>query len=201
MNVPFSFDEEYILENDAVLLRPLNESDRMHLQHFVEEPELWRYSLMRINSLSGFHNYIHQALQARKDHKEYPFIVFDKRTQRYAGSTRFYDIQLANKSLQLGYTWYGKSFQGTHVNKHCKFLLFEFAFETMGMERIELRADARNERSKQAMLSIGCTLEGCLRNHLPTGDGSRRDSIILSVLQQEWGQAIKASLREKLLAL
>lgn len=195
----FSFEQDYILEDEFVQLRPLMESDKKHLHHFVEEePELWRYSLMRIEDVAGLNTYIDSALQARRDHKEYPFIVYDKRTQSYAGSTRFYDIQLEHQTMQLGYTWYGQRFQGTHVNKHCKYLLFEFAFETLHLERIELRADSRNLRSKQAMLSIGCTLEGQLRNHLSIGDGSRRDSLILSVLKEEWFSHVKQHLSEKL---
>jgi RimJ/RimL family protein N-acetyltransferase len=72
------------------------------------------------------------------------------------------------------------------MNEHCKFLLLQFAFETIGFERVEFRADNRNKRSIAAMQKIGCTVEGILRNHLPTGDGSRRDSIVLSMLMGEW---------------
>ena len=129
---------------------------------------------------------------------EYPFIVFDKNTQQYAGSTRFYDIQVANKTLQLGYTWYGKAFQGTGLNKNCKLLLLQFAFEELGMERVEFRADNNNERSKAAMKSIGCMEEGVLRSHAPYITGVRRDSVILSILKSEWDGSVKEKLIKKI---
>ena len=159
------FNETIILENEFVLLRPLLEDDLQHLQHFIiEEPEIWKFSLVQMTAVENLKNYIEQAIENRKKKKE------------YAGCTRFYDIQLAYQYLQLGYTWYGKGFQGTYVNKNCKLLLLEFAFEKLGMERVEFRADNRNEKSKLAMQSIGCVVEGVLRNHLPKIEGGRRAS-------------------------
>ena len=130
--------------------------------------------------------------------KEYAFTVFDKIKNRYAGSTRFYDIQNQHKMIQLGYTWYGKDFQGTGLNKNCKYLLLQFAFEEVGMNRVEFRADNNNEKSKAAMLSIGCVQEGILRNHLITNTGINRSSIILSILKSDWEGGVKEKLEEKI---
>ena len=138
------------------------------------------------------------AAEARATGREYPFIVFDKLQNCYAGSTRFYDIQLSNQCLQLGYTWFGRQFQGTGLNKHCKFLLLEFAFDRMGIERVELRADSQNEKSIAAMKSIGCKVEGILRSTGLRQDGIRRDSIVLSILRDEWEGSVKENLRKKL---
>lgn len=191
--------KEYVLENDCVLLRPLHNSDCGNLQHFaIHEPEIWQYSLMPINTPESLSNYIAQALEERKLGKSYPFVVIDKQSGNYAGSTRFYDIQPAFKTLQLGYTWYGKAFQGTGLNKHCKYLLLQFAFEIVGMERVEFRADNQNARSIAAMKSIGCTVEGVLRSHMPNQTGGRRNSIVLSILKEEWYSNIKANLASKL---
>ena len=188
-----------ILEKEFVLLRPLEEGDLRHLRHFVtSEPEIWKYSLAQIATVEDLKNYMKQAVENRRLEKEYPFIVFDKKKNKYAGCTRFYDIQIAYKYLQLGYTWYGKAFRGTHVNKNCKLLLLAFAFEKLGMERVEFRADNRNERSKQAMQSIGCVVEGVFRNHLPTVEGGRRDSIVLSILKTEWLHHVKQNLLNKI---
>jgi RimJ/RimL family protein N-acetyltransferase len=142
--------------------------------------------------------YVEAALANRENKKEYPFIVFDKKTQQYAGSTRYYDIQLEFQTLQLGYTWYGKEFQGTGLNKHCKFLLLQFAFEQMGMLRVEFRADNNNEKSIAAMKSIGCVVEGVMRQNVPLAAGGRRDSIILSILKSEWENGVKERLLKKL---
>jgi RimJ/RimL family protein N-acetyltransferase len=182
------FSADHILEDDRVLLRPLHEDDYAHLLPFaLHEPELWKYSLVSAAGEEGLRHWIRLALDGRASEKEYPFIVFDKFTNSYAGSTRFYDINLPFETLQLGYTWYGKAFQGTGLNGHCKRLLLDFAFGQMAMQRVEFRADARNARSIAAMKKIGCTVEGILRSNMPTGvPGERRDSIVLSILRGEW---------------
>jgi RimJ/RimL family protein N-acetyltransferase len=195
----FDFKVDYILENDVVYLRPLTENDLEHLAEFsINEPEIWKYSLVQAHGKENLKNYINIALQTRVDKKEYPFIVFDKRNGKYAGSTRFYDVQIENKTLQLGYTWYGKAFQGTGLNKNCKFLMLQFAFEAMEMERVEFRADSRNDRSIAAMKSIGCTVEGTLRNNLPTHGYGRRSSVVLSILKEEWFGGVKENLKKKI---
>ena len=183
----FDTNTDIILENERVLLRPLMQEDAVYLSVYVkEEPSLWKYALTPITTEQEFEQYMATAVEARQLKSAYPFIVFDKLQNKYVGSTRFYDIQLSNCSTQFGYTWYSESTWGTGLNEHCKFLLLQFAFETIGFERIEFRADNRNKRSIAAMQKIGCTVEGILRNHLPTGDGTRRDSIVLSMLKNEW---------------
>lgn len=195
----FDFKTNYILENNRVLLRPLVPDDFVNLLHFsLTETDLWNYSLIQPIGADGLKNYMDIALHGRESEKEYPFIVFDKQSNKYAGSTRYYDIQLSNKSLQLGFTWYGKQFQGTGLNKHCKYLLLQFAFEKMQMERVEFRADNSNERSKAAMKSIGCIAEGVLRSSRPKTDGSRSDTIVLSILKNEWQTNVKENLKNKL---
>jgi RimJ/RimL family protein N-acetyltransferase len=183
----FDTSTDFILENERVLLRPLVQDDAVYLLAYVkEEPALWKYALTPITTDQEFAQYMATAVEARQLKLAYPFIVFDKLHNKYVGSTRFYDIQLNNSSTQFGYTWYSESTWGTGLNEHCKFLLLQFAFETIGFERIEFRADNRNKRSIAAMQKIGCTVEGILRNHLPTSDGTRRDSIVLSMLKNEW---------------
>lgn len=195
----FTFEEDYVLEDNVALLRPIQREDIENLKSFARyEPSLWRFSLISPSSEERMKAYIDTAIDAREQHTAYTFIVYDKRMQEYAGSTRFYDMQPAFKTLQLGYTWYGEKFQGTGLNKHCKYLLLQFAFEKMAIERVEFRADANNEKSIAAMKSIGCTVEGILRNHMPTHTGGRRDSIVLSILKDEWFNSVKANLERKL---
>ena len=197
-----NFQHQYILENERALLRPLELADYELLIYFaMNEPEIWKYSLVQAGGAAGLKNYIQLAIEGRNAQKEYPFIVFDKKTNQFAGSTRFYDIQLNNKYLQLGYTWYGKDFQGTGLNKQCKYLLLDFAFDTLGMERVEFRADNDNKRSIAAMHSIGCKTEGILRSNGFKPNGERRDSIVLSILKAEWENEVKNNLFEKLLSL
>ncbi|MBB5622632.1 RimJ/RimL family protein N-acetyltransferase [Pedobacter cryoconitis] len=188
-----------ILENERALIRPLSPADHEHLLPFsLNEPEIWHYSLSRPDSAESLTAYIKAAMDDREKGNSYPFIIFDKQTNSYAGSTRYYDIQPTYKTLLMGYTWYGGDFQGTGLNKNCKYLLLKYAFEDLGMERVEFRADNSNHRSLAAMKSIGCKLEGVLRNHMPDGHGGRRDSAILSILRKEWFDFVKANLEEKL---
>ena len=193
------FNEIYILENERVSLRPMIAGDQKNLLTYsIHEPELWTYSMVQAIGEKGLCDYIELAVKGRSSEKEYPFIIFDKQSNQYAGSTRFYDIQPHNQSLQIGFTWYGKKFQGTGLNKHCKFLLLTFAFEKLGMQRVEFRADAKNERSIYAMKSIGCKTEGILRSNGVRADGTRRDSIVLSILKSEWETSVKELLGNKL---
>jgi len=195
----FPFTEPIVLENERVLLRPLEASDYENLLPFaLQEPDLWRFSLVSPAGADGMKAYVEAALEEKRANKEYPFIVFDKQTNSYAGSTRFYDIQPVNATTQLGYTWYGSAFQRTGLNRHCKLLMLQFAFEQWEIERVEFRADANNERSINAMKAIGCIPEGILRSHLHTYTGKRRSSIVLSILKEEWLGGVKERLLQQI---
>jgi RimJ/RimL family protein N-acetyltransferase len=196
----FNFSQDLVLEDEQVVLRPLQVTDVHNLLEIsLNEPETWQYSLVQANGKENLLNYIQLAVKARESKTQFPFIVFDKKSGKYAGSSRFYEINQDFKTLLLGYTWYGKQFRGTGLNKHCKFLLLQFAFEELGMERVEFRADNNNARSIAAMKSIGCTEEGVLRNHMPTFNSDlRRDTIILSIVRSEWFDTVKANLIKKL---
>ncbi len=199
MILNFNPKAKYILEDERVLLRPLKETDLEFLLPFaLNEPDTWKYSYLSAKGEDGMRQYIKDALDGAAVGKEYPFIVYDKQTAEYAGSTRFYDIQPALQTVQLGYTWYGEKFRGTGLNKHCKFLLLQFAFESLDALRVEFRADARNEKSIAAMKSIGCVPEGVLRSNMPLQDGGRRDSIVLSILKDEWEGGVKENLKQRL---
>jgi len=195
----FDFSSDYVLEDERVILSPITNSDEALLVQYVQnEPELWQFSLVAIQKPEDLKGYIETAIQGRNDKNSYPFIVFDKISNTYVGSTRFYDIQLGFETTQLGYTWYSKKVWGTGLNQHCKSLLLQFAFEKMNFKRVEFRADNNNKRSIAAMQKIGCTVEGVLRSHLPKPDGSRRDSIILGITKEEWDSSVKKVLQAQL---
>lgn len=192
------FNKNYILDNGFVQLRPLTINDLKHLLPYsLKEPELWKYSLTPASGEENLKKYIQTAIQARIDKKAYPFIVYDKRYNVYAGCTRFYDFHQQHQTVSLGYTWYGKEFHGTGLNKNCKFLMLQFAFEHMKVQRVEFRADNNNKRSIAAMKSIGCKEEGILRSNCAAQNG-RRDSIVLSILKYEWFSGVKKELLKKL---
>jgi len=195
------FSKEIILENERVLLRPLQMTDIDLLSDFsINEPELWTYSLTPASGIGNLKRYVSGAIADRKAGKSYPFLVIDKLNNEVAGSTRFYDYNEAYGTVQLGYTWYGKRFQGTGLNKNCKYLMLINAFENWHMERVEFRADNTNKRSIAAMKSIGCIEEGVLRSNCSSPTG-RRDSIVLSILKNEWQGGVKDKLAHKLQVL
>ena len=188
----FNFKSDLIIENERVQLRPLSSTDYPFLLPFsLKEPALWTYSLTSAAGEEKLENYLQAALQLREEEIGYPFLVYDKKNEKIAGSTRFYSINFHHKTLSIGYTWYGKEFQRTGLNRHCKLLLLIHAFEALEMERVEFRADAKNTRSITAMQGICCTLEGKLRNNC-TAETGRRDSVVLSIIKNEWPKVKKA---------
>jgi RimJ/RimL family protein N-acetyltransferase len=194
-----NFKETYILENDFVRLEPLSMNHFEALVGFsINEPEIWNFNANGPDSTENLKKYIEKALSQKEKLVEYPFIVFDKIKNKVAGSTRFYNINLDAKHLEIGFTWYGKEFQGTLLNKNCKFLLLEFAFEKMNIERVGFRANNLNKRSINAMKSIGCIEEGILRNFSTDAKGNRIDAIVLSILKEEWFISVKESLNKKI---
>ena len=115
-------------------------------------------------------------------------LPFDKRVNKYAGSTRFGYISFEHKRMELGWTWYHPELQRTGLNRACKFLLLRYAFEQLGFYRIEIKTSTTNEKSKLAIAKIGASFEGILRKHIINDDGTRRDSVIFSILDDEWPQ-------------
>jgi RimJ/RimL family protein N-acetyltransferase len=195
----FDFKENYILENEFVRLEPLKLSDFDVLLNYSEnEPEIWEFNSGGANGKENLEKYISNAILQRELEKEYAFIIFDKKTQSYVGSTRFYNIFLENKTIEIGYTWYGKEFQGTGINKNCKYLLLEFAFEKLDMERVAFAANSKNLRSLNAMKSIGCVVEGVLRNCSTDAKGNRIDATRLSILKNEWNDDVKEKLNNRI---
>jgi len=195
----FDFTEEYILDNDYVLLRPLEVADKeLIINYGITEPEIWRYNVNGGDGKEKFEIYFDTAIKLLKEKNHYPFIIFDKRSGQYIGMTRFYEVSNEFSRLDIGYTWYGKNFQGTGINKMCKFLLLEFAFEKLGAIRVGFGANSKNERSINAMKSIGCKVEGILRNYSKDADGNVIDSIKLSILKEEWVGNVKEALKNKI---
>lgn len=194
----FDFSKKYILENDFVKLSPLKINHVYQLAKVSNDEFIWKYLFENGKKKKHLTNYIQTAIQNRKLRKEYPFIIFDKTKKLIAGTTRIYNFNPDWKTLKLGHTWYGKEFRGTHLNKHCKYLLFEFVFEKIKMERIGFGVHAENIPSIKALESIGCTQEGALKSFLPKVDGEGRANLLLfSILKDEWLGGIKKELIKK----
>jgi N-acetyltransferase len=183
-----NFEKDLLLQNDHVLLRPLREQDLEQLQTIVFEEDTWRWTVTKITTQQDLENWVQAGISDRQKKQRYTFVIVDKATGRLAGSTAFGNISVPDKRLEIGWTWLAKDFRGTGLNRYCKFLLLQYAFEVLSYERVELKTDVLNLRSRQAMRKIGATEEGILRSHTLMHDGRRRDTIYYSILRPEWEQ-------------
>ena len=185
------FTKDIQLENERVLLRPFMESDWVNLLEVATEDEsLVQFSPYLIHTEEYIKEFINTAIKNRANKTHYSFIIFDKKTQTYAGSTSFWNLSNKDKRLEIGATWIGKEFQKTGLNRQCKFLLMSYAFDILEFERVELKTDERNTQSRNAIQKIGGQFEGIMRSHTLMNDGFRRSTVIYSILKNEW-QALK----------
>jgi N-acetyltransferase len=174
------------LENDRVLLRPLSLADEKDLQSIANDPDLWTYGLSDLSQPGELRSYIQKAIQARDQGICAVWTIIDKQTNSIAGCTRLAEISWKDERGQIGWTWLGKEFQGIGLNKAMKFLILGFGFEVLNLNRIELKADERNLRSRQAIRNIGATEEGVLRQHMKIQGGFIRNTVFYSILKSEW---------------
>jgi N-acetyltransferase len=190
--VKFPFDQEIELEDSVALLRPLGIKDVEQLLPVASrEEDLLQYSPKPVYNHSLLREYVVNAIHGREMGARYSFSVFDKVRNAYAGSTSFLNIANVDDRLEIGATWYGKEFQRTGLNRHCKYLMLQFAFESLGAVRVEFRTDERNLASRRAIEGIGAKFEGIFRKHTLMYDGYRRNTVCYSILKEEW-QSMKS---------
>jgi N-acetyltransferase len=187
-----------VLLDSQVILRPIELADVEGLWPSAQESEIWRY--MRFGYLDSperLRLWVEEAVDARENGKAYPFVTIEAATGRPSGSTRFWCFDAANRSLEIGSTWLGQDFRRTPINTHAKFLMLQFAFESLGCIRVQLRTDSRNERSQRAIERIGAVREGVFRKDFIYPDGYQRSSVFYSVTDDDW-PAVKRNLSLKL---
>ena len=174
------------LENERVKLALLDLSNYKHLTDIAQQENLIQYSPNDISTPEKLKEYVQTAVDGYYHKTIIPFIIYDKKTESYAGSTRFALINWNNKVLHIGWTWIGKQFQGTGLNTNMKFLMLQYAFETLEFDKVEFRIDERNIASRKAVEKIGATLEGILRKDTLMPDGFRRSTCCYGILKEEW---------------
>lgn len=174
------------IENDRVSLTLLGLSNYKKLQEVANEKDLIAYSPSDISSPEKLKSYVQTAVDGFYHKTIIPFIIYDKQKQKFAGSTRFGQINWNNKTLHIGWTWIGREFQGSGLNTNMKFLMLQYAFETLAFEKVEFRIDERNIRSRKAVEKLGATLEGILRRDVVLKDGFRRNTCCYGILKDEW---------------
>ena len=174
------------LEDERVRLELLTAKHADLLVEVAAEPKLIQYSPSDIESPEALAKYIDKAILGFDNESTIGFAIYDKQEKKYAGSTRYMNIDQKNKVLEIGSTWIGKDFQGTGLNRHMKDLMLNYAFDQMGYEKVEFRIDERNTRSRKAVEKLGAVLEGTLRRNVYLLDGFKRNTCCYGILKNEW---------------
>jgi len=177
---------DIILENDTVLLIPFKNKRHIELKNIIFEKDIWKYMGMYIENDLDFNAYIKNTIKDSEIGNCYPFLIIDKRTNKVAGSTRYGNINVSSEKCEIGWTWYGKDFQGTGLNKSCKYELLKFGFENIKLRRIQFSADTENIRSQKAIKKLGAKKEGIFKNNYIDASGKSKDDIYFSIIKQEW---------------
>ena len=180
------------LEGRIVRLEPLADDHMPELFAAIGDARIWQYSVR-----GDAAHYLSVAQHYMEKGEQIPFAVRELSGNRLVGMSRLFDIVPAHKRLELGYTWYIPEVWGTKVNPEAKLLLLTHAFEAWGARRVEFKVYHANLRSRAAVEKLGASFEGVLRKHMIQPDGSRRDSAVYSILDDEWPK-VKAGLEARL---
>lgn len=185
------------LSGRHVRLEPLTPAHTEPMFVAAADPELWRWTLTHIASIEDMRTYVDAALAGQRAGTVLPFATLDASTGEVIGSTRFGNIDGANRRVEIGWTWLRRDRQRTACNTEAKYLMLSHAFDVLGCIRVELKTDARNHQSRAAILRLGAVEEGILRAHMITATGRVRDSVMYSILSVEW-PAVRSRLEQKL---
>jgi N-acetyltransferase len=174
-----------VLENAFVRMEPLAEDHREPLREAGRDPELWRFANVNLDN-TDFDAWMDHRLTEVAISSDLTWAIYDKASASFVGSTSYLAVVMVHKRLEIGWTWYARRVWAGAVNPSCKRMLLSHGFDVLGLNRIELKADARNARSRQAMERFGAKFEGIHRSHMVRPDGRLRDTAWFSVIREEW---------------
>ncbi|MFQ3261695.1 GNAT family N-acetyltransferase [Reinekea sp.] len=189
--------KDVVLESNSVTLSPLRTEHAEALVSAASDGNLWELWYTSIPNKESVGDYIRAALAEKEQGLALPFVVIDRASGKIIGSTRFCHADIGNQRVEIGYTWYSKSFQRSSINTECKLLLLSHAFETLDAIAVEFRTHWHNQASRNAIARLGAKQDGILRNHQKTPEGLYRDTVVFSIINLEW-TAVKTSLQHRL---
>ena len=192
-----AFIEPVTLKGRIATLEPLAVIHGPELARAASDGELWRLWYTHIAPPERMHEYVATALDMRERLGAMPFVVRDNATGDVVGCTRYFNVDAANRRLEIGHTWYAKRVQRTGVNTECKLLLLGHAFEVLRCIAVEFRTHWFNHASRAAIARLGAKQDGVLRNHQLMPDGAKRDTVVFSIIDGEW-PAVKQHLKFQL---
>src|SRR5947207_11396095 len=181
------------LETDRVLLRPIEESDYTALLDLARDEGMWYYFTLNLADKNDLRKWMDIAFAEKASGSRRPFTIIDKATNKIAGSSSLGNIAYYDLRIEIGWSWLGKDFRSTGVNRHAKYSMMRYAFDELNFERVEFKTDVLNERAKQGLRKVGGIEEGVLRSHMTLWNGRRRSSVYYSVLKDEWSH-LKSSI-------
>jgi RimJ/RimL family protein N-acetyltransferase len=182
------------LSGTRVVLEPLAEAHVAGLARACDDGELWRHWYTLVAKPDAMDAYVEQALRQQQEEGALPFAVRHAVSGELIGCTRFFRVDEDNRRLELGHTWYAQSHQRSGINSECKLLLLGHAFEDRDAIAVELRTHWHNRQSRQAIARLGAKQDGVLRNHTVSPGGIYRDTVVFSIINQEW-PAVRQNLR------
>lgn len=177
---------ETTLKGNLVTLAPLKREHADALIEAAADGELWNLWYTSVPNIKTIDAYLDQAFKDQEEGRALLFVVIDNATQKVIGTTRYCNADSLNKRVEIGYTWYAKSFQRTGINTECKYLLLNHAFEKLDAIAVEFRTHWHNQASRAAIARLGAKQDGILRNHQKSAEGIYRDTVVFSIIDQEW---------------
>lgn len=174
------------LETPRVLLRKMQPSDIESFRELADDQTIFTYFNRDLSQPGELETWVKEALEGFDNKIRMPFTIIEQDTKKICGSTSFGNISWLDKRIEIGWTWIGRQFMGSSINRHAKFSLLSYAFEAMRMERVEIKTDNLNERAKAALIKVGMIPEGVLRSHMQMHSNRRRDSIYYGMIREEW---------------
>ena len=185
------------LTSDKITLVPMTLAHRDQIVEAAADGNLWELWYTGVPSAKSIDGYLESAMQDIAQGAALPFVIIDNASSKVIGSSRYCHATPEHRRVEIGYTFYSKSFQRTSVNTHCKMLMLSYAFEQLDTIAVEFRTHWHNHASRAAIARLGAKQDGVLRNHSIDADGALRDTVVFSILQSEW-LTVKKSLQYKL---
>lgn len=192
------FDNEIVLEDNKVILRPVEPGDINGFSKIFSEDDIWEYTVTKYSTDEEIEKFVADALYNKQNSIRYTLTVIDKVSGEIAASSSYGNLSEYDKCVEIGWSYVGKKFWGTHINPHMKYHMLRYAFEEMDMNRVEFKTDDANPRSGRALLKIGCKKEGVLRSKNLLHNGRMRNTAYYSILANEWPN-VKETVFAKLL--
>jgi len=190
--IPF----DLTLHTSKVILRPVEETDFDIFYELAQDEDAWKYYPLNLANKGALRKWMDQVIIERSLNTRRPFTIIEKSSGQISGSMSLLNISLPDLRLEIGSSWLGTDFRSTDINRHSKYAMMKYAFDSLKIERVEFKTDVLNARARKGLEKIGGKAEGVLRSHMTMWNNRRRDSIYYSVLKAEWPELKKTIFKD-----